>query len=158
DYHLSGFAALGAGRHREARDLLIRAIELDPANYWAHVALGTTYERIQKYADAVACFSTAIALSPEVSWGYYNRGVTHPQLRDYQKARQDLTRAAELNPDHGETYLNRSLAAQGLKDYAGALEDLDTAIVKSGPKIRAALMKARIRDLAGDKEAAKRDL
>ncbi len=158
DFYLSGSESLSAGRYQEARDLLTRAIELSPSDYWGHIALGVTYEGLGKYTDAVGCYSTAIALTPEMSRGYHNRGLANLKLRDFRKAQQDLSRAVELAPEHGDTYLNLALANQGLRDYPAALKDLDRAVEAGAPRARVAFMRARIHELAGDKVAAKRVL
>ena len=81
DYYLSGTEALVEGRHREAGELLAKAVELDPSDFWAHVALGAAHEAIGKYPAAAACYDTAIALQPE------SPGVT--------------TTAASCSPDAG---------------------------------------------------------
>src|SRR5262249_9801776 len=75
DYYLSGSEALVNGRLKEARDLFTRAVELDPAHFWAHTGLGASYQAMGQFAAAVPCFDTAIALQPDSSWGYYNRGL-----------------------------------------------------------------------------------
>ena len=54
DYFLSGSEALAGGRHRDALDLLTRAVELDPGSYDAHIALGACYDRLTRYSDAAA--------------------------------------------------------------------------------------------------------
>jgi serine/threonine protein kinase/Tfp pilus assembly protein PilF len=158
DYFLSGSESLAEGRLREARDLLIKAVELDPANFWAHTALGATYQALGNYNLAVPCHDTAIALQPEVSWGYYNRGLLALLMRDFEKAGAALDRAASLRADHADTYLHRALAAQGRKDYDAALKDIDRALENGATRARALFMRARVHDLSGDKAAAKRDL
>ena len=158
DYFLSGSEALAQGRHREARDLLARAVELDPAEYWAHTALGAAYQAMGHFAAAVPCYDTAIALQPEVSWGYYNRGLLALLMRDYEKAAAAFDRAIALNPDHAETYLSRAVAALGQKDYVTARKNLDRAAELGASPIRVAAMKARVYELAGDRAAAKQEL
>jgi serine/threonine protein kinase/tetratricopeptide (TPR) repeat protein len=158
DYYLSGTEALADGRHREAAELLARAVELEPADYWAHMALGGAHEALAKYPAAAGCYDTTIALQPDLSWGHYNRGRVAVRVWDYEKARTCLDRAAKLAPDHAETYLHRALALQGLRDYDAALADLDRAVEHGAPKARAALLRVRVLALSGKKEAAKQEL
>jgi hypothetical protein len=55
DHYLSGTEALVGGRHREAAELLAKAVELDPTDYWAHLALGGAHEKLAKFPAAAAC-------------------------------------------------------------------------------------------------------
>ncbi len=158
DYYLSGSDALAEGKLQAARELLTKAVELDPADFWAHTALGAAYESLGNYAAAAPGYDTAIALQPDVSWGYYNRGLLALRMRDYEKARTALNRAVALNPDHADTYLHRALACQGRRDFDAALKDLDQAAETGAPKARVAFMRARVHELAGDKTTAKREL
>jgi serine/threonine protein kinase/tetratricopeptide (TPR) repeat protein len=158
DYYLSGSQALADGRYKQASELLAKAAEFDPADYWTHMALGAAYEGLGKYSAAAGCYDTAIALRPDGPWGHYNRGSVALRLWDYEKARATLDRAAELSPNHADTYLNRAVAAQGLRDYPAALKDLDRAAEVGAPAARVAFMRARIQEAAGDKVAAKQEL
>jgi len=158
DHYLSGSEALAAGRHRDALKLLTRAVEIDPGLYPAQLALGTCHYLTGKYAEAIACYTTAIALSPDVSWGYQFRGLGELRQMNYTKAHADFTKAAELAPDYIETYLQRAIAEQNLRDYTAAIRDIDRALELGAPKGRAISMRARIRELSGQKSEAKRDL
>jgi tetratricopeptide (TPR) repeat protein len=158
DHYLAGAEALAAGRYRDALRLLRRSVDLDPASFWAHMSLGTCHEHLGQYGDAAGCYTTAIALWPDFHGGYYHRGRALLQLREFARARADLDRAAEMTPDAPEPFLDRALALQGLKEYAAAIRDLDRALELGAPAARAVLMRARLRDLAGDKDGAKRDL
>jgi serine/threonine protein kinase/Tfp pilus assembly protein PilF len=158
DYYLSGSEALAVGKLREARDLLLRAVELDPADFWAHTALGAAYQALGHYTSAAPCYDTAIALQPEASWGYYNRGLLALLMGDFDKAYTAFNRAVALKSDHADSYLHRALASQGRKDFEGALKDVDRAVEEGANRARALFMRARIRELAGDAAAAKREL
>jgi tetratricopeptide (TPR) repeat protein len=158
DYFLSGMEALAARRLQEARALLARAVELNPADYWAHTGLGAAHYALNQFAAAAACYDTAIALQPDVSWGYFNRSLVASRMGNLEKAIAGLTRAAEKNPDHAETYLLRADAYQYRKEYALALQDLDRAGAAGASRTRVAFLKARVLADAGDKTAAKRTL
>jgi serine/threonine protein kinase/tetratricopeptide (TPR) repeat protein len=158
DYYLSGAEALAAGKYADARDLLLKSVELAPGDYAALVALGSVYDRLGKSADAVACYSTAIALTPEAPGAYYSRGLAFLRLREFARARRDLDRAAERAPGQADTYLSRAIAAQWLGDYAAALKDLDLAAAAGAPGGRVGFMRSRALDLSGDKAGARREL
>jgi serine/threonine protein kinase/Flp pilus assembly protein TadD len=158
DYYQSGFEALARGRHREAVRLLRRSVELNPASFWTHVALGLAHEGLGQYPDAFACYTAAIALWPDYPGGYHSRGLVGLRMRDYQRAKTDLDRAVSMVPDTADLYLNRALANQGLKDWPAALADLEKAEQLAAPRTRVLLMRSRVKDLSGDKDGAKQDL
>ena len=158
DFYLSGSEAVAEGRYREAIRLLRRAAELDPAQFWTHLSLGVCYESLGLPKEAVGYYTTAIALWPDYSKGYYNRGLAALRAGDYPRAKADLDKAEEMMPESVDVYLYRALAHQGLRQYDAAIRDLDRAIERGTPLTRALLMRSRVRDLAGDKEGAKKDL
>jgi tetratricopeptide (TPR) repeat protein len=158
DYYLAGSEALTAGHRHEARKLLAQAVELDPTHYWAHMALGASYESLAQFPAAAGCYDTTIALQPNLAWGYYNRGRVAIRLSDFEKARTCLDKSVALAPTDADGYLHRALAHQGLRDYEAALKDLDSAIEYGTSKALATFMRARIHEFAGKKEEAKRDL
>jgi Tfp pilus assembly protein PilF len=73
-----GWAFRGHDELEKAEYYIRRAIELDPADAWAHIYLGNVLWRQFKYADAEAAFKAAVSLWPESSvpcWclaGYYD--------------------------------------------------------------------------------------
>jgi Flp pilus assembly protein TadD len=57
--------ALGIkGDHAAAADEYKKAIELEPADASFRMALGVTYERLQKPAEAAAAYQEALRLAP----------------------------------------------------------------------------------------------
>lgn len=158
DYYLSGTEALTAGRYREALRLLRKSVDLDPSDVAAHMSLGLCHEGLGQYADAAACYTTAIALHPELAACYHARGLVNLRLREPGRAKADLDKAAELSPDSADVYLNRALAHQNLKDYPAGLRDLDKALALGAPQMRAVCIRARLKELSGDKAGAKADL
>src|SRR5207249_3754538 len=57
DYYLSGTEALANGRHRDALRLLRRSVELNPASFWTHMALGLAHEGLGQFPDAFTCYT-----------------------------------------------------------------------------------------------------
>jgi tetratricopeptide (TPR) repeat protein len=119
-----------------AVDMLRRAVQLQPRQYWSCFMLG----RILAFSDnnkanfheAVQTFNSCVALRPDYSRGYEQRGLTLVQLSletsDDQsrnelreRARQDFEMARRLAPDDPSTYWVRGQALQLLKDNSAAL-------------------------------------
>jgi tetratricopeptide (TPR) repeat protein len=158
DYYLSGTEALSAGQHREALRLLRKAVDLDPADFAAHMSLGLCHEGLGQFSDAAACYTTAIALRPDHHGGYYARGLARLRLREPERARADLDKVVEMTPDAADVYLNRALAHQALRDFTAGLRDVEKAIELGAPRMRALCMRSRLKEFAGDAPGAKSDL
>jgi len=158
DYFLSGSEAVATGRPREGLELLTRAIELDPGSYRVNLALAACFDRLARYSDAAARYTTAIALRPDLCDGYYNRGLAELKQGNHQRASADFDRAVKLAPERAEIYMHRSFAAENLKNYPAAIRDLDRALELGASKARVLSMRARARELSGDTEGARRDL
>jgi tetratricopeptide (TPR) repeat protein len=145
------------GRARAARPLWEEATRLDPTNLWAWYGLGDCYDRLDKPAQASACYTACIALAPQVHDWHFRRGLAQLRNNEPAAACSDLTVAHRLRPDHRETLVNRALAHLALRDSKAACADLDGAVGLGGADARLYLMRARARDLAGDSAGAASD-
>jgi serine/threonine protein kinase/Tfp pilus assembly protein PilF len=158
DYFLAGAEQVAQGRYGDALPLLQHAAEQDPQNFWAQLLVGICYDGLSRDAEARACYTTCIALWPEFPWTYFNRGLAYLRQNDYAHAIADFDRVIRIQPDFAEVYMNRALAHQGTKHYSEAVEDLTHALDLGAPYARIFFMRSRARDLADDKEGARRDL
>jgi serine/threonine protein kinase/tetratricopeptide (TPR) repeat protein len=158
DYYQAGSQALALGHYRAALPLFQAAVNQEPPNFWYHLLLALCYDGMEQYREARSCYTTSIALWPAFPWTYFNRGLVCLRQNDFPNALEDFNRFVTLRPDFVEVYINRALSYQGLKRYAEAVADLTRALEKGAPFTRIYFLRARARDLAGDKQGAKQDL
>ena len=118
---------------------------------------GGLQDRLMKYSDAAAGFTTAVAGWPDVWWGYYHRGLVFLKQGNVPKAHADST-APLLAPKRAEILIHPAIASQNLKDYPAAIRDLDRTLELGTSKVQAIALRAGVGELAGDKDAANRDL
>lgn len=138
-------ALIAAGRVDAAIEALQQLAKTVPdrADIWG--ALGDTFRRQERYAEAADAYDKAIATFTAEEPGqwvvYYTRGIANERQKNWQKAEADFRKALELRPDQpavlnylGYSYLemNTNLdEALGMIERAVAARPDDGAIVDS---------------------------
>jgi serine/threonine protein kinase/Flp pilus assembly protein TadD len=157
DHYLRGTELVVQGRLAEALPLLAAATDQDPRHFWAWFIRGVCHDQLAQATEAVSCYTFCIALWPEYPWSYFNRGLVYLRQRDHDRAGADFDRAGQLEPQHPDIHLHRALAHQGQGNYQEAIADLTAALDHGASACRVHFLRARIRELAGDPEGARRD-
>jgi len=85
--------------NRRARELVTRALALDPASSDAHLTLGhlARYESLD-WVRAAEEYETSIRLNPSNGLAHFWRGGLHVLLQDYARARSELGLALAVDP------------------------------------------------------------
>ncbi|HMI32092.1 MAG TPA: tetratricopeptide repeat protein [Candidatus Limnocylindrales bacterium] len=123
----AGLASLSLSDAEAARRSLTRAVELDPGNASAHVALGRYHAAVRRYRDAKAEFDRAAALDTLSAEPYYRLGLTYAESGDAKLAADSFTRALARDPNHApsqaalSTVLDSHYLTAGLPAGYGAL-------------------------------------
>lgn len=89
---------------------------------------GYTYQKLDRYVEALVDYTRAIQLDPTYAKAYSNRAVTYDKLKLYDKALKDHHRAIQLNPTDAQIYANRGATYDKLQRYEDALADYNRAI------------------------------
>ncbi len=102
---------LSAEMHAEARDLLEKAVELDPGNADAHALLANVYlgehrfdsnPRPDPVARALAMAEAAVALDPQNAYAHCWLAIVHFFRGENDKFEAEARRALDLNPNDPE--------------------------------------------------------
>jgi serine/threonine protein kinase/tetratricopeptide (TPR) repeat protein len=157
DHRLEAAEHLVEGHVREAIPLLREAARQDPQDFWAWLLLGHCYDRLNSHGDATACYTACVALWPEDGWAHFNRGLARARLGDRDGAHADFQDAVRLLPDEWEPYVNRGISLLDRKDHAGAIADFTKALDLGAPWTRVYFLRARAKELAGDRRGAEQD-
>jgi Tfp pilus assembly protein PilF len=96
----AGLASLALSDAESARRSLTRAVELEPGNASAHVALGRYHAAVRRYRDAKAEFDRAAALDTLSAEPYYRLGLAYAEAGDAKLAADSFTRALARDPNH----------------------------------------------------------
>jgi tetratricopeptide (TPR) repeat protein len=89
---------------------------------------GVTYDKLDRYTEAVSDYSRAIELDPSFVLAYNNRGATYERLRKYDDAIMDYTSAIQLTPSLSQAYYNRGNVFSKRKKSEEAIDDFTRSL------------------------------
>ena len=133
------WAKQGAHHFDEAKELGLRAVELDNENATAHIALADILVSMYEVERAYEHAQAALRLEPESAAGWATLGSIAFQMHEWEKAGEAYERALELEPEFfawhiinarhdfnvfGDTYTARSIAKRAIElvgDHASTL-------------------------------------
>ncbi len=109
-YSLSemGMVKLQHGRLEEARRIFECLVKVDHKNPFYHSALGTVYQKMGRYVDAVYELSEAIKSNKSDLGSLVNRGEVYLLHKNFRKAAEDFRAAILLDPDGKNRFANRA--------------------------------------------------
>jgi tetratricopeptide (TPR) repeat protein len=120
---LLNLRALGheqAGRFEASLADLRRAHVLAPRDFSTLNACGLCLARLNRHAEAVACFDQAIALSADFGPAWFNRGASLERMGETAQAEISYARAAEIHPENAQAWANLAYLAARRGDTATA--------------------------------------
>ncbi len=138
NYYL-GSSYLGAGTLNLAADYLKKAVDLAPQFYAAHVELGYTYYKQQRYAEALAKYNQALAVAPKKITSYadifnppdvvhYRMALVHRDEKHYTDCVIETDKAIALYADDYSFYAVKGDCLLANDKAPAALEQLKKAI------------------------------
>jgi Flp pilus assembly protein TadD len=96
------------GRYQEAMDIFLLLARMDHRNYYHHAALGSVYQKLKRWVDAVANYSIALKLNDKDVASHVNRGEIYLRHEKFKKAAEDF-RSAILSDKMGrDLWANRA--------------------------------------------------
>lgn len=135
-YYQQGLSVMETDQQR-AFVAFQKAVQLNPANYDPHYALGHIYFLRQEYAEAERVFRIAIELDPLSGDALNYLGRTLIYQKRYPEAVEVLTKAIALPlyaaPDQAYVNLANALELQG--DNPGAVRALQSALKIDPPNV-----------------------
>jgi tetratricopeptide (TPR) repeat protein len=129
----------------------------DPA--WAIVTRGSEAYASSRFADAIACYTTALNSFNErtptaaIMETYICRGAAFGRAGNEQAAIDDFTKAIELNPQSAMAFYDRGISRQTLGQFDLAIDDF-SRVIELRPKyvsgfIRRGVCRKRLNDVQG---------
>src|SRR5919202_2250360 len=144
------------GREREAEPLLRRALELDPKNLTATIALAELRARAGDAAESASLWSRATELKPDDAALWVARARAELAAKDSAAAARSFERAVAIEPSNVEARLGRADLALQSGDKARAVEDLRALEGQAKTDWKLAVAVANRFGLAGQTEDARR--
>ncbi|WP_449417246.1 tetratricopeptide repeat protein [Phormidium nigroviride] len=111
-------------RYQDARDILLKSLEIDSSQAIQHYTLGLVFEKLGDFTQAVLAYQEAIALNPNYVDAYNNLGNIFFKVGRLSQAESTYRQAIVVNPEHYGSYLN-------LANILLAQQQIDIAIVAS---------------------------
>ncbi|MGY4460377.1 tetratricopeptide (TPR) repeat protein [Bradyrhizobium sp. LB13.1] len=127
--HLLGLCVRHGGRIEEARQLLERAVAIDPRSHEAYNNLATVHLDLKQFDAARACQEKAIALKPNFVLALTSLGNTLLHLSLPEQAIELYDRAIALKPDFADALCNRGIAELALHRFDRAKQSFDRALL-----------------------------
>jgi predicted O-linked N-acetylglucosamine transferase (SPINDLY family) len=127
--HLLGLCVRQGGRLEEARQLLERAIAIDPRSHEAYNNLATVHSDLGQFEAARACQEKAIALKPNFVLALTSLGNTLLHMSLPEQAIELYDRAIRLKPDYADALCNRGIAELALHRFGSAKQSFERALL-----------------------------
>jgi serine/threonine protein kinase/Flp pilus assembly protein TadD len=89
----------------KAKELLLKAVELDPGSAQANYQLGLVFVKLNDFESAKKTFQIVAELNPTSADAFFNLGYVHAVTKNYPKAEEMYKRVVELAP----SYLDEAL-------------------------------------------------
>jgi tetratricopeptide (TPR) repeat protein len=103
-----GFNQFRAGQYDSAERLFKGLTVIDPDNYYFHQMLGATFQRKEKYPEAILEYSVAADLNASDVVSVTNRGEVYFKLGIFEMAGADFDKAIALDPKNEDKWANRA--------------------------------------------------
>jgi tetratricopeptide (TPR) repeat protein len=125
--HLLGVATLQKGDAEKAAELIGLAVSLVPNDARIHNNLGTAYQALRRFEDAVAEFKRSESLDPAFREAPYNLGNCLRLLHRPDDAKAAFRRAIKIAPDHDGAHNNLGALLKSLGQYDLAIAEFAEA-------------------------------
>lgn len=103
-----GHVKLKHGRVDEAKRIFDCLVQIDHKNPFYHACLGSIYQKMNKFVDAVYEFSEALKYKKDDVSALVNRGEIYLIHKNFKKAAEDFRAAILLDPLGKNTFANRA--------------------------------------------------
>jgi tetratricopeptide (TPR) repeat protein len=127
-----------------------KAVEADPKNRAAWVALGNAYFDAEQPRASIDAYEHALQLGADDPDVITDQGVMYLAMGDYQKALANFQKAYRLDPNHKQSLFNMGVAYANMDDVARAEETWNKVIqtapgTQTAAEARAAIERLRAR-------------
>ncbi len=105
-----GLLAMAEEEYEQAVEYFLKAVEINPENYYVQNNLGLALIRKGDFEKASHHLELAAAQDPPEAYIYNNLGVAYENMNQLEAARENYERAVELNPQHAQINLDRVIS------------------------------------------------
>ncbi len=106
-FNTRGLLAMAGEEYEKAIEYFLRAIDINPENYYVLNNLGLALIRTGDFQEAKTHLEKAVEQDPQEAFIYNNLGIVYENLNQLEAARESYERAVELNHQQAEQNLKR---------------------------------------------------
>ncbi len=108
DYNNNYYTAMSlffAKKYKEAKDYMIKALEIEPDNFEANLNLGVIYRVLENYNEAIKYYDEAIKINNKSDIAYINKAEAAARNKGNRNLIEGLLSIAiYLNPEHKDRF------------------------------------------------------
>ncbi|MEI0477536.1 tetratricopeptide repeat protein [Brachyspira pulli] len=108
DYNNNYYTAMSlffAKKYKEAKDYMIKALEIEPDNFEANLNLGVIYRVLENYNEAIKYYDEAIKINNKSDIAYINKAEAAARNKGNRNLIEGLLSIAiSLNPEHKDRF------------------------------------------------------
>jgi serine/threonine protein kinase/tetratricopeptide (TPR) repeat protein len=116
------------GKSSSSVDLLRRAQQRYPDDFWLNFELGVQLSASKKWDEAIAFYRGAVAVRPSAALVHYNLGVALYAKKQLDEAIQEYRTAIAHDPKFADAHDNLGVALADKKQLDEAIQEYHTAI------------------------------
>jgi len=105
----------------QAKELLVKAVEIQPKNITAIHNLGTCYKELGKLDEAKKYYNQVLEINSNHTNANYNLGIIFHELKDLKKAKSYLKKTVEIQKNFGLAFFSLGNIHAELKEYNDAV-------------------------------------
>ncbi|GEM_PF-3472455 len=116
---------------------LENVIEISPGSEKAYVYLGASYDKLERYGDAIKSFRKAIEINPESKSAWLSLAVIYKKRGEYEDALNAVKEGIKIDPNDPKSYRIKAEIEYEMKNFGEALDSVNRAlkIVKNDDKL-----------------------
>ncbi len=137
----------------QAKKLLLKALEMDPANISGLSNLGYIYMGRKNYPKAIETYLKVADLAPRSPLIFYNLGYVYFVTGKYHQAKKMYRRVVELNPAFtDEALFNLAAINEKLGEHKQGIKNLEQALALNPGNESAKKLLRQMKKKTGDKK------
>jgi len=115
-------------KYKEAEEVLIEVVAVDPKNIPAYLGLGQIYRAQKNFEHAAEVYEYILKIEPENNDGLLGLARVAIKQNNYEHAMEIFEKLTKLNPDNASYYYEQTITLENLGEFQKALEVCQKAV------------------------------
>jgi len=115
-------------KYKEAEEVLIEVVAVDPKNIPAYLGLGQIYRAQKNFEHAAEVYEYILKIEPENNDGLLGLARIAIKQNNHEYAMEIFDKLTKLNPDNASYYYEQAITLENLGEFQKALEVCQKAV------------------------------